>query len=78
MPNERLDVELEFRENGLIPAVAQDADTGDVLMLAYVSADALAKTQNTGLAHYYVQFASETPISRLTRSVSCRKKSSLL
>jgi phosphoribosyl-AMP cyclohydrolase len=59
MPNEQLDVELEFGENGLIPAVAQDAETGDVLMLAYVSADALAKTQNTGLAHYYSRSRDE-------------------
>jgi phosphoribosyl-AMP cyclohydrolase len=59
MPSEQLDVELEFGENGLIPAVAQDAETGDVLMLAYVSADALAKTQNTGLAHYYSRSRDE-------------------
>ncbi|MDS0261039.1 phosphoribosyl-AMP cyclohydrolase [Haloarcula sp. S1CR25-12] len=59
MPSEQLDVELEFGENGLIPAVAQDAETGNVLMLAYVSADALAKTRNTGLAHYYSRSRDE-------------------
>ncbi|WP_336331100.1 phosphoribosyl-AMP cyclohydrolase [Haloarcula sp. CGMCC 1.2071] len=59
MPSEQLDVELEFGENGLIPAVAQDVETGDVLMLVYVSADALAKTQNTGLAHYYSRSRDE-------------------
>ncbi|WP_317176195.1 phosphoribosyl-AMP cyclohydrolase [Halomontanus rarus] len=46
-------VELDFGENGLIPAVAQDVETDEILMLAYVSSDALAKTQNTGIAHYY-------------------------
>ncbi|WP_232688948.1 phosphoribosyl-AMP cyclohydrolase [Halobacterium zhouii] len=59
MQDERLDVELDFGENGLIPAIAQDAETGDVLMLAYVSPEALAETQNTGLAHYYSRSRDE-------------------
>jgi phosphoribosyl-AMP cyclohydrolase len=59
MEDERLDVELDFGEDGLIPAVAQDAETGDVLMLAYVSRDALAETQNTGFAHYYSRSRDE-------------------
>jgi phosphoribosyl-AMP cyclohydrolase len=59
MQDERLDVELDFGENGLIPAIAQDAETGDVLMLAYVSSEALAETQNTGLAHYYSRSRDE-------------------
>jgi phosphoribosyl-AMP cyclohydrolase len=59
MQDERLDVELDFGEDGLIPAIAQDAETGDVLMLAYVSPDALAETQNTGLAHYYSRSREE-------------------
>jgi phosphoribosyl-ATP pyrophosphohydrolase/phosphoribosyl-AMP cyclohydrolase len=44
---------LRFGANGLIPAVAQDAETGQVLMLAYMNREALARTQETGLAHYY-------------------------
>ena len=32
---------LEFDANGLIPAIAQDADTGEVLMLAYMDREAL-------------------------------------
>ncbi|MFC7116682.1 MULTISPECIES: phosphoribosyl-AMP cyclohydrolase [Halobacteriales] len=59
MQDERLDVELDFGEDGLIPAIAQDAETGDVLMLAYVSPEALAETQNTGLAHYYSRSRDE-------------------
>jgi len=35
------DLEIDFGESGLVPAVAQDADDGDVLMLAYVSPEAL-------------------------------------
>lgn len=38
---------------GLIPAIAQDAKTGMVLMLAYMNEDAWQKTLETGEAHYY-------------------------
>ena len=51
--------ELAFDEQGLLPAVAQDADSGDVLMLAYVSRQALEKTRETGLAHYYSRSRDE-------------------
>ena len=37
----------------LIPAIAQDAKTGEVLMLAYMNDEALAKTRETGKAHYW-------------------------
>ncbi|GAB3032408.1 phosphoribosyl-AMP cyclohydrolase [Natronobiforma cellulositropha] len=47
------DVEVAFDDDGLVPAVAQDAETGEVLMLAYVSAEALERTRESGLAHYY-------------------------
>jgi phosphoribosyl-AMP cyclohydrolase len=40
-------------ESGLLPAIAQDVDSGELLMLAYVSPDALERTRETGLAHYY-------------------------
>lgn len=39
--------------NGLVAAVAQDARTGDVLMLAWMNVDAWARTLETGEAHYY-------------------------
>lgn len=42
-----------FDENGLIVAIAQCAKTKNVLMLAYMSNDALEKTIKTGLAHYW-------------------------
>ena len=44
---------LRFDANGLIPAIAQDADDGQVLMFAYMNAEAVAQTLETGLAHYY-------------------------
>lgn len=37
----------------LIPAVAQDWKTGEVLMLAYMNDEALNKTRETGIAHYW-------------------------
>ena len=38
---------------GLIPAIAQDQATGEVLMLAYMIEDAWRKTLETGEAHYW-------------------------
>ncbi|MFN3609099.1 MAG: phosphoribosyl-AMP cyclohydrolase, partial [Hyphomonas sp.] len=40
-------------ENGLVAAIAQDAVTGEVLMLAWMNADALQKTILTGRATYW-------------------------
>lgn len=40
-------------ENGLIQAIAQDAETKDVLMCAYMNKEALQKTIETGYAHYW-------------------------
>ena len=39
--------------DGLLPAIAQDADTGEVLMLAYMNAESYAETLATGRAVYY-------------------------
>lgn len=39
--------------DGLLPAIAQDADTGQVLMLAWMNAEALAETLRTGQAVYF-------------------------
>ncbi|MFC7132299.1 MULTISPECIES: phosphoribosyl-AMP cyclohydrolase [Salinibaculum] len=50
---------LAFDEQDLLPAVAQDVDSGEVLMLAYVTEEALAKTRETGLAHYYSRSRNE-------------------
>lgn len=44
---------LRFDAAGLIPIVAQDARTGDVLMLAWGSREALARSAATGEAHYW-------------------------
>ena len=52
-------IEVDFGEDGLVPAVAQDADSGEGLMLAYVSPEALARTRETGEAHYYSRSREE-------------------
>lgn len=43
----------KFSADGLIPAAATDAATGRLLMIAYMNADALAKTIETGEAWYW-------------------------
>lgn len=45
--------ELVFDAQGLLPVVAQEAGTGEVLMLAYANREALERTLQTGFAHYF-------------------------
>jgi phosphoribosyl-AMP cyclohydrolase len=45
--------ELAWDKDGLIPAIAQDAETGDVLMFAWMNREALARTAETGEAVYF-------------------------
>ena len=45
--------ELAWDKDGLIPAIAQDAETNDVLMFAWMNRDALARTVETGEAVYF-------------------------
>ena len=42
------DLEVKFNEAGLVPAIVQDHATGEVLMLAYMNAESLNKTLETG------------------------------
>lgn len=42
-----------FDANGLLTAVAVDAESREILMLAHMDAEALAKTRETGLAHFH-------------------------
>ncbi|MFB6120008.1 MAG: phosphoribosyl-AMP cyclohydrolase [Halobacteriaceae archaeon] len=50
---------LDFGASGHIPAIAQDAETDEVLMLAYVTPEAVERTRETGLAHYYSRSREE-------------------
>ncbi len=45
--------ELAFNEDGLVPAIAQQADTGEVLMMAWMNADAVRETLATGRVCYW-------------------------
>jgi phosphoribosyl-ATP pyrophosphohydrolase/phosphoribosyl-AMP cyclohydrolase len=44
---------LVFDERGLIPAVVQEAESGEVLMVAWMNEEALDATLRTGLAHFW-------------------------
>jgi phosphoribosyl-ATP pyrophosphohydrolase/phosphoribosyl-AMP cyclohydrolase len=50
---------LRFDENGLVPAVVQDADGGSVLMVAYMNRESLEKTLETGDAHFWSRSRKE-------------------
>lgn len=45
--------QLHFNEQGLIPAIVQDAETGEVLMMAWMNREALQRTIETGKATYW-------------------------
>jgi phosphoribosyl-AMP cyclohydrolase len=48
-----LELNPKYDSNGLITAVASDAATGELLMLAHMNADALARTLDTGEAWFW-------------------------
>jgi phosphoribosyl-ATP pyrophosphohydrolase/phosphoribosyl-AMP cyclohydrolase len=50
---------VRFDGNGLVPVVAQDVATGDVLTLAYANREAVERTLASGEAHYYSRSRSE-------------------
>lgn len=45
--------EIKWDEKGLVPVIAQEASTGDVLMFAWMNAEALEKTAELGRAVYF-------------------------
>jgi len=49
----------KYDERGLVPAIVQDAETGQVLMLAYMNAEALQRTLETGEAHFWSRSRQE-------------------
>jgi phosphoribosyl-ATP pyrophosphohydrolase/phosphoribosyl-AMP cyclohydrolase len=51
--------EIRFDESGLIPVIAQDANTGAVLTLAYANREAVERTLSSGEAHYYSRSRQE-------------------
>ncbi len=53
------DSEVVFDEQGLVPCVVQDWRTGEVLTLAYMSAESLALTRRTGETHFFSRSRQE-------------------
>src|SRR3712207_9381721 len=52
-------MEITFDENGLVPCVIQDWASGEVLTLAYMNAEALDRTRETGEVHLYSRSRGE-------------------
>jgi len=50
---------LQFNEKGLIPAIAQDVDTGEVLMLGYMNEEALRRTLSSDEVWFYSRSRQE-------------------
>lgn len=44
---------VNWNDEGLVPAIAQDADSGDILMVAWMNREALKRTRETGEAVYW-------------------------
>ena len=62
MENERVtdrQIEIRFDARGLVPAIVQDAVTGEVLMVAWMNAEALRRTRETGQAHFWSRSRQE-------------------
>jgi phosphoribosyl-ATP pyrophosphohydrolase/phosphoribosyl-AMP cyclohydrolase len=52
-------MEIKYDTNGLVPAIAQDIATGEVLMLAYMNEESVKLTLETNIAHYYSRSRKE-------------------
>ena len=52
-------VEIRFDDNGLVPCIAQDWRTGEVLTLAYMNEEALARTRDSGDVWFYSRSRAE-------------------
>ncbi|HEY82937.1 MAG TPA: phosphoribosyl-AMP cyclohydrolase [Dehalococcoidia bacterium] len=51
--------DLKFNEKGLIPAIVQDEDSGEVLMLGYMNEEALRRTLSSGEVWFYSRSRQE-------------------
>ena len=54
-----IDVENYFKKSELLPAIVQEKDTGEVLMLAYMNRESLKKTFETGYTWFYSRSRQE-------------------
>ena len=53
------EAEIRWNEQGLIPAIVQDGESGQVLMMAWMNAEALRLTRETGQTHFWSRSRSE-------------------
>lgn len=60
-----LDV-VRFNEQGLVPAIAQDVETGEILMVAYMNEATLRQTLETGLMTYWSRSRQEVWVKGAT------------
>jgi phosphoribosyl-AMP cyclohydrolase len=51
--------DIKFDKNGLVPAIVQESETGEVLMLAYMNREAIELTLRTGRTHFYSRSRKE-------------------
>ncbi len=51
--------DLKYDKNGLIPAIIQDAETNEVLMMAYMNAESLEKTISSGYTYFWSRSRSK-------------------
>ena len=56
---------LRYDERGLVPVIAQQHDTGEVLMLAWMSVETLRETLTTGRVVYWSRRRGDGPRGRL-------------
>jgi len=54
-----MDTTVKFDDKGLVPAIIQDADSGEVLMLAYMNQESLRRTLETGQVWFYSRSRQE-------------------
>jgi len=52
-------MELKYDSSGLIPAVCQDAESGEVLMVAWMNVESLRLTRESGQAHFWSRSRQE-------------------
>ena len=57
---------LRYNDAGLVPAIAQDATTGEVLLMAWMNAEAVARTLETGEVTYWSRSRGELWIKGAT------------
>ncbi len=55
----KIESKLQYKDNGLIPAIIQDADNGDVLMLGYMNEEAVRRTLSSGDVWFYSRSRKE-------------------